>query len=577
MNAKSFLYLLLTALLVALAGCSTTTPPPDAARKTVTREAAQPMAPREQAADAAARMAVPPPPPALAAPNRASMAAKSVNLGGYMPGYVTPPNRENYAHYRDNPVQVVADHPVSTFGLDVDTGSYTNVRRMIEHGQLPPADAVRAEEFINYFDYGYAPPARRETPFSVTTEVAPAPWNAARQLLLVGVQGYRVPTRGIPAINLVFLVDTSGSMDEADKLPLLKASLRQIVPKLRHRDRVAIVTYAGSAGVALPSTPGDRHALILSAIDRMQPGGSTNGQAGIELAYALAREGFIKGGVNRVILATDGDFNVGQTGIKALTDEIANQRRSGVALSTLGFGSGNYNDAMAVRLADAGNGSHHYIDSLDEGRRVLVDEMASTLLTIAKDVKVQIEFNPARVSEYRLIGYVKRKLRREDFNNDAIDSGDIGAGANVTALYEITPAGSAAPRVDPLRYANAPDDRSSHGRELAWLRLRYKRPSENHSRLIERPITDRDVHRHASTRLRFAAAVAAFADRLRGGHNVDGFSLVDIGRLAQGARGADPHGYRAGFVRLVELAQGMQAPPLANGGGARRQPAHVLR
>ncbi|GAB3041341.1 VWA domain-containing protein [Oleiagrimonas citrea] len=564
MNAKSMLYLLLTALLVVLTGCSTTSPPSAAERDKTAQ-----LKPTPPAANVADAVAPPPPPPvaemqadAIAPAVPMPQRALRTNVMATPPVYGWQPpamqNREHYAHYEDNPVQRVAEHPVSTFGLDVDTGSYTNVRRMIEQGRLPPHDAVRAEEFINYFDYGYTPPKNRSQPFSVTTEIAPAPWNPERQLLLVGVQGYRVPAKDIPAANLVFLVDTSGSMTSPDKLPLLKASLRQIVPKLRHRDRVAIVTYAGSAGIALPSTPGDQHARILAAIDAMQPGGSTNGQAGIELAYAQARQGFIKGGVNRVILATDGDFNVGRTGVQALTDEIADKRRSGIALSTLGFGTGNYNDAMAVRLADAGNGSHHYIDSLGEGRRVLVDEMAQTLLTIAKDVKVQVEFNPARVSEYRLIGYVKRKLRREDFNNDKVDAGDIGAGANVTALYEITPTGSVAARIDPLRYAPQDRETRASSREIAWLRLRYKQPEQTRSRLIERPITDRDVHGQASRRLRFAAAVAAFADALRGGKQLDGYTLHDIAALARAARGDDPRGDRAGFVRLVELAEGLQ-------------------
>jgi Ca-activated chloride channel family protein len=418
---------------------------------------------------------------------------------------------------------------------------------------------VRAEEFINYFDYAYALPTSRATPFGVTTEIAPAPWNADRQLLLVGIQGYRVPVAEIPAVNLVFLVDTSGSMNAPDKLPLLQASLKQVVPKLRARDRIAIVTYAGSAGVALESTPGDGPARISAAIDAMRPGGSTNGQAGIELAYAQARQGFIGGGVNRVILATDGDFNVGRTGIEALKGEIADQRKSGIALSTLGFGTGNYNDAMAVQLADVGNGSHHYVDNLSEARKVLVDEMSQTLLTIAGDVKIQIEFNPARVREYRLIGYVKRILRREDFNNDAIDAGEIGAGANVTALYEITPAGSAAARIDPLRYGTSESVAGRSG-EIAWLRLRYKLPGEDTSRLVERALTDADAYATPSERLRFAAAVAAFAESLRGGKYLDGYPLARVADLARGARGADPQGYRAEFVRLVELADGLRTP-----------------
>jgi Ca-activated chloride channel family protein len=430
---------------------------------------------------------------------------------------------------------------------------------MLNQGQLPPADAVRAEEFINYFDYGYTPPSNREQPFSVTTELAPAPWNAKRQLLLVGIQGYRVPAASIPASNLVFLIDTSGSMNEPDKLPLLQASLKQLVRELRQQDRVAIVTYAGSAGVALPSTAGDQHATIDAVIDSLGAGGSTNGGAGIELAYAQAEQGFIKGGLNRVILATDGDFNVGTVNQESLKTLIEDHRKSGVALTTLGFGEDNYNDAMAVMLADAGNGSHHYIDSLQEGRRVLVDEMSATLLTIAGDVKIQIEFNAARVQEYRLVGYEKRMLKREDFNNDKVDAGEIGAGVNVTAIYEITPTGSASARIDPLRYGEhaAP---SSAVNELAFLRLRYKLPGQSRSRLIERPIAARAEAR-ASERLRFAAAVAAFADALRGGKYLDGFGYARIAALAQQARGNDASGYRAGFVQLVKLADGLATAP----------------
>jgi Ca-activated chloride channel family protein len=472
-----------------------------------------------------------------------------------MPGDI---NRENYTHRDTNPVQRVSEQPVSTFSIDVDTGSYTNVRRMLNAGQLPPADAVRAEEFINYFDYGYTPSADREQPFSVTTELAPAPWNAKRWLLLVGIQGYRVPKAQIPASNLVFLIDTSGSMDEPDKLPLLKASLKQLVRELRPQDRVAIVTYAGYAGVTLPSTAGDQHATIDAAIDRLGAAGSTNGGAGIELAYAQAEQGFIKGGVNRVILATDGDFNVGTVNQQALKTTIEDQRTGGVALTTLGFGEGNYNDAMAVMLADAGNGSHHYIDSLQEGRRVLVDEMSATLLTIAKDVKIQVEFNPEQVQEYRLIGYEKRLLKREDFNNDKVDAGEIGAGANVTAIYEITPTGSAGARIDPLRYGGQAEA-GKRGRELAFLRLRYKLPGQSQSKLIEQPIGTQ-VEARPSERLRYAAAVAAFADALHGGKYLDGYGYTQIAKLANNARGDDADGYRAGFVQLVKLAEGLATP-----------------
>jgi Ca-activated chloride channel family protein len=551
-------------LVAALAGCGTQGQHTPSGTETPPATTAKPEARADLVEPEAAPAPMPPAPPAPpATPVQAEamrMAPKLVarvrGNGGYiaMPTPALAVDRENYAHYADNPVHLTAEQSVSTFGIDVDTGSYTNVRRMLDQGQLPPADAVRAEEFINYFDYGYTPPSSRERPFSVTTELAAAPWNTKRQLLLVGIQGYRVPAAEIPASNLVFLVDVSGSMDEPDKLPLLKASLKQLVPQLRARDHVAIVTYAGSTEVVLPSTPGDKKAAIGAAIDQLGAGGSTNGGAGIDLAYAQAQQGFIKGGVNRVILATDGDFNVGTVGIDELKARIVDKRKSGVALTTLGFGQGNYNDAMAVQLADVGNGSHHYIDSLAEGRRVLVDEMSQTLMTIARDVKIQVEFNPAVVAEYRLIGYEKRTLAREDFNNDAVDAGDIGAGANVTALYEITLKDSGAARVDPLRYGQATTENVKGG-ELGFLRLRYKGPEGGSSQLVEQPLS-RQVGA-ASERLRFAASVAAFADALRGGKYLDGYDYAKIADLASHARGSDDSGYKAGFVQLVRLADGL--------------------
>ena len=503
-----------------------------------------------------------PAPPAMtkAAPQGLVESVAQANYATVIAAPYLPVDRENYAHRAPNPVHLAASDPVSTFSVDVDTGSYTNVRHMLNEGRLPPVDAVRTEEFINYFDYGYTVPSSRAKPFGVTTEFAPAPWNPERQLLLIGIQGYSVPASEIPPANLVFLVDVSGSMDEPDKLPLLKASLKQIVPKLRAADRISLVTYAGATCVALPSTPGNEHAKIAAAIDALGAGGSTNGAAGIDLAYAQAAKGFIKGGVNRVILATDGDFNVGTVGVQALKDRIAEKRKSGVALTTLGFGEGNYNDEMAVELADAGNGSHHYIDSLGEGRRVLVDEMSATLMTIAKDVKIQVEFNPGVVAEYRLIGYEKRVLAREDFNNDAVDAGEIGAGARVTALYEITLKGSKGARVDPLRYASAKDTPASG--ELGFLRLRYKAPDGGASQLIEQPLSA-DVAGQASERLRFAAAVAAFAENLRGGKYVDGFGYDKVAELARGAQGKDDGGYRAEMSRLASMAGGMSTEPVA--------------
>ncbi|HET6603784.1 MAG TPA: VWA domain-containing protein [Xanthomonadaceae bacterium] len=482
-----------------------------------------------------------------------------------------PANREQYARLDANPVHRVAESPVSTFSIDVDTGSYANVRRMLNAGTLPPADAVRAEEFLNYFDYGYAPPAATQVPFSVTTEIAPAPWAADRHLMLVGIKGYEVPKARIPASNLVFLIDTSGSMQSPDKLELLRAAFKAMAAELRPQDRVAIVAYAGSAGLVLPTTPGSDKAAIMDALDRLQAGGSTNGGAGIELAYLTAAENFIDGGVNRVILATDGDFNVGTVSVEALKTLVADRRESGIALTTLGFGTGNYNDAMAEQLANIGNGNHAYIDTLAEGRKVLVEEISSTMMTIAKDVKIQVEFNPAVVSEYRLIGYENRLLNREDFDNDKVDAGEIGAGHDVTALYEIVLAGSGGERLPPLRYAAA-DARTAaaggegaarFGGELAFLRLRYKAPDGDASRLIEQPILVSQVASAASERLRFAAAVAAFADALRGGTHIGEFTLQDLSMLAESARGADKDGYRGELVYLIEQARSLKVGGVA--------------
>ena len=479
-------------------------------------------------------------------------------------GYVQPANTERYQDHADNPVHRTAEDPVSTFSIDVDTGSYANVRRMLRQGQLPPADAVRAEEFLNYFDYAYAPPKTRETPFSVTTEVAPAPWNAQRQLMLVGIKGYEVPKSQIPAANIVFLIDTSGSMDSPDKLPLLRDAFIRMLPNLRAQDRVSIVVYAGSAGLVLPPTPGDQHERIGAALAKLQAGGSTNGGAGIALAYATARQAFIKGGVNRVILATDGDFNVGTVDDKALETVVAEQRKSGIALTTLGFGQGNYNEQLSEQLADIGNGNHAYIDTLDEARKVLVDELSSTMLTIAKDVKIQVEFNPSLVAEYRLIGYENRRLNREDFNNDKVDAGDIGAGHDVTALYELTLVDSNAPAIDALRYGDATSaTRDTKAGELAFVKLRYKQPESETSTLVEVPIKRDAMASAPSERLRFAASVVAFADSLRGGTHLGTFDMAAVARLARGAKDGDKSGYRDEFVQLVEQAAALQTPKVA--------------
>jgi len=475
----------------------------------------------------------------------------------------SPANTERYAEFTDNGIVRTAENPVSTFSIDVDTGSYSNVRRMLAQGQLPPKDAVRVEEMINYFDYGYAGPASRKQPFQVTTELAPAPWNGKRMLLQVGLQGYQVDASTIPAKNLVFLIDTSGSMYSEDKLPLLKESFRQLVPQLRAQDRIAIVVYAGSAGLVLPPTPGDRHDEILAALEQLQAGGSTNGGAGIELAYAMAKQSFVPNGVNRILLATDGDFNVGTVDQRALETRVERGRKDGIALTTLGFGQGNYNEALAEKLADIGNGNYAYIDQLSEARKVLVDEMSSTLLTIAGDVKIQVEFNPAMVAEYRLIGYENRQLAREDFNNDKVDAGELGAGHNVTALYEISLVGMGGEASDPLRYGPA-QPLEGRGLELANLKLRYKLPGSDSSVLVERPITRRDVKVQPAESLRFAAAVAAYADLLRGGENMNGFTWDQVETLARGARGEDRWGYRAEFLQLLAQARSLSAAHAAD-------------
>lgn len=474
--------------------------------------------------------------------------------------YTEIANREGYADVVDNAIMRVAEAPVSTFSIDVDTGSYSNVRRMIEQGQLPPADAVRAEELINYFDYGYQPPASLETPFSVTTELATAPWNGKRVLMQIGIKGYEVPKAKTPPSNLVFLIDTSGSMQSPDKIDLLKAAFKQMLPELRAQDHVSIVVYAGSAGLVLPPTPGDQREVITAAFDQMQAGGSTNGAAGIELAYQMAEQHLIPGGINRVILATDGDFNVGTVSVDALKTLVADKRKSGIALTTLGFGQGNYQDEMAEQLADVGNGNHAYIDSIHEARKVLVEELGSTLLTIAKDVKIQVEFNPAVVSEYRLIGYENRMLRREDFNNDAIDAGEIGAGHDVTAIYELALVGDGGDASDALRYGDAKPLAVDKSGELAWLKLRYKQPSADTSILIDKPLLRSQIRPETSDRLAFAASVAAYADLLRGGTRMSGFGYSDVTRLARRGLGDDERGYRRQFVAMVERTAQLSTP-----------------
>jgi Ca-activated chloride channel homolog len=473
-----------------------------------------------------------------------------------------PVNRENYAHYEDNPVKRVLEHPVSTFSIDVDTGSYANIRRMLKAGNLPSQDAVRTEELINYFSYQYPARAELSAPFVLHKELAATPWNNDTYLLHIGIKGYDLPAEQLPASNLVFLVDVSGSMRSADKIELLKSSLKLLTKRLGPDDSVSIVVYAGASGVVLEPTSGRHKALIISALDRLTAGGSTNGAAGIRLAYAMAEQAFIKGGINRVLLATDGDFNVGTTNTEQLKDLIEEKRKSGIALSTLGFGTGNYNDHMMEQIADVGNGNYAYIDTLNEAQKVLVDEMSSTMLTIAKDVKIQIEFNPAVVSEYRLLGYENRLLNREDFNNDKVDAGEIGAGHTVTAIYEISLNNSEGDRIEPLRY-QAEQQQDINANEIAFLRLRYKEPTADTSKLLQWVIAKEEIVddiKQTTNAFRFAAAVASFAQQLRGGINSGNFAYSDIARLAQRSRGDDPFGYRGEFLSLVNLAQSISQP-----------------
>src|SRR5688572_12572003 len=474
-----------------------------------------------------------------------------------VPTYQQPTNTERYQHVDDNPVHLAAEQPISTFSIDVDTGAYANVRRFLNGGQLPPQDAVRVEEMINYFDYRYAPPASRDVPFRVATEVAPAPWNPQALLMKIGIKGFEVAAAERPPANLVFLIDVSGSMQSPDKLPLLKNAFRLLTDQLTARDRVSMVVYAGSSGVVLEPTAGDQKHKIRAAIDRLEAGGSTNGAEGIERAYQLAHDAQIKGGINRVVLATDGDFNVGVVNFDALVDMAERHRESGTALTTLGFGSGNYNDKLLEQLADAGNGNYAYIDSLGEARKVLVAELSSTLFTIAKDVKIQVEFNPAQVAEYRLVGYENRMLAREDFNNDKVDAGEIGAGHRITALYEVIPVGAKG-RVDPLRYG-APATKSAGNGELANVKLRYKMPAADTSQLLEYPIRKSSVVApdKLSPDFRFAASVAAFGQLLRGGKYIGEFGYADVTKLAKGALAEDRDGYRREFVSLVELARAL--------------------
>jgi Ca-activated chloride channel family protein len=467
-------------------------------------------------------------------------------------------NTEEYDRIYENEFLDAFSNPLSTFSIDVDTASYSNVRRFINNSQLPPQDAVRIEEFINYFTYDYPPPAE-EHPFSIVTELSEAPWNPAHQLVQVGLQGRRIPKEQFPNSNLVFLLDVSGSMNNPNKLPLVKQGFRLLVDQLSERDSVAIVVYAGAAGLVLPPTSGDSKATILQAIDNLEAGGSTAGGEGIKLAYQIAQENFIEGGNNRVILATDGDFNVGASSDAELIRLIEEKRDEGVFLTILGFGTGNYKDSKMEQLADKGNGNYAYLDSIREAKKVLVSELAGTLLTIAKDVKIQVEFNPAKVKAYRLIGYENRLLAKEDFADDTKDAGELGAGHSVTALYEIIPVGAdeaTRPTVE-LKYQETElSDEGEQTNEMMTVKLRYKQPAGEESILMVHPVLDDSVVLgETSDDFRFSAAVAEFGLLLRDSQFKGDATYDQVLGLAREAMGEDEEGYRAEFIRLVETAQ----------------------
>lgn len=466
-----------------------------------------------------------------------------------------PPNTENYQHKDENSVKVTAKEPVSTFSIDVDTGSYSNVRRMLKAGQLPPKDAVRVEELINYFPYANTT-KKADHPFGVQTEVAPAPWNTDHQLLRIRIQAMEANAAKLPASNLVFLVDVSGSMSSPDKLPLVKSTLKMLTKKLRAQDRISLVVYAGRTQVELEPTPGNEHDKILAAIDKLEAAGSTAGESAMKLAYQMARRSYILNGINRILMATDGDFNVGLSNIDQLKDMVAAERKTGISLTSLGFGQGNYNEYLMEQLADIGNGNYAYIDSVDEGRKVLVEEMTSTLNTVAADVKVQIEFNPAQIAEYRLIGYENRILNEEDFNNDKVDAGEIGAGKTVTAIYELTPVGKTT-AIDPHRYEKAADTKPNTSNELGYLRIRYKNPGEDKSILLQEPILASNSKAsidQTSPDFRFAASVAGFGLSLRDSKYLGNYDIDKLIALAKSGLGDDEGGYRAEFIRLMKTA-----------------------
>ena len=484
--------------------------------------------------------------------------------------YSEPPkDNERYIAFANNPIKSTAVDPLSTFGVDVDTASYTLFRQTLNQGSLPRAASVRTEEWTNYFTYDYPTPTGLDTPFSINTEIGPAPWNKDKHLLAIGLKGYDVPKAEIPPLNLCFLIDVSGSMSSPNKLGLAKNALKMLTRELRPEDRVAIVVYAGAAGIVLESTPGDKKQAIIDSLDRLRSGGSTAGGAGIQLAYKTAKAHHQQDSISRVILLSDGDFNVGTTNTESLKELVANERVSGVSLTVLTFGRGNISDALMSSLAKTGNGNAGYIDTAQEAKRYLVDEMAGSMMTIANDVKAQIEFNPNVVSEHRLLGYETRHLEHNQFKDDKIDSGDIGAGHQVTALYELVLNDSPAKLTPDLRYQSSTKDSkqlvdlNSDQKEIAFLKLRYKKPTESKSVLVTHPIyvdSIKPTIASTSDTFRWAASVAGAAQHARGTGHVNGWSYGDSVALGKGATGRDTDGYRQEFIRLMELAHGLDQP-----------------
>ncbi|HEY9840388.1 MAG: von Willebrand factor type A domain-containing protein [Candidatus Sericytochromatia bacterium] len=467
-------------------------------------------------------------------------------------------NTEDYSRIYENPFLAALKNPLSTFSIDVDTASYSNVRRFLHEGQLPPADAVRIEELINYFRYDYAKP-QGDAPFAISTELSDCPWADGHKLLQVGLQAKQLDMSQAPRSNLVFLLDVSGSMGSPDKLPLVKQSLRLLVDQLRENDKISIVVYAGAAGQVLAPTSGEKKETILAALDKLEAGGSTAGGEGIQLAYKIARDNFIPGGNNRVILATDGDFNVGPSSDGELERLIEAKRRDGVYLTVLGYGMGNLKDNKLELLADKGNGNYAYIDTLGEARKVLVQEMGGTLLTVAKDVKLQLEFNPAKVASYRLIGYENRLLAAEDFDNDAKDAGELGAGHTVTALYEIVPAGAGAAQTSELTYSETQLTAAAGSDDLLTLKLRYKQPASETSQLISQAVADHaEPWSEASGNLHFAASVAGFGMLLRDSEYKGKLNFNQVLELGRAGLGPDKEGYRGAYLQLVQQAMQMK-------------------